>query len=146
MAAGDSSRKREVQRCQSQLVSSDSMISLVPVVFFTVVFLSISRPDSGKCHERDGRSRLLLQRFRRSPLASPQIETSGLGHCLLEARRRAEGCLPRQRHGNANCASSRAHGACGAGGEHPHCRGLRGQSGCPVPVTTHFTSKRHPRK
>ena len=50
------------------------------------------------------------------PLAGPQIETSGLGHCLLEAGRRAEGSLPRQRPGKANCASSAAHGACGTGG------------------------------
>ena len=60
--------KREVQHCQSQPVSSDSMFGLVPVFlqmiscvqllqqnFFVVVvfFLAVSRPDSGNCHERD---------------------------------------------------------------------------------------------
>ena len=60
---------------------------------------------------------------RRRPLAGPQIETSGLGHCLPEAGRRAEGSLPRPR--KANCASSRARGTCGAGGEHQHIKEIR---------------------
>ena len=42
MAAGNSRRKQEVQRCQSQLVSTDSMFSLEPVFFFTEVVQTVA--------------------------------------------------------------------------------------------------------
>ena len=56
IAAGNSMRKREVQRCQCQPVSSDCMFRLVPFVFLQKLqILAVSRPDSSNCHERNGR-------------------------------------------------------------------------------------------
>ena len=46
--------KREVQRCQSQPVSSDCMFGLVPVFFCSMLILAVSRQESSNCHERDG--------------------------------------------------------------------------------------------
>ena len=82
---------------------------------------------------------LLLRRVRRRPLTGSQTETSGPGHSLPEAGRRAEGSLPWQRSRKENCALSGAHGACGTGGKLKHYSCLRGQSGCPVPP--HLQSK-----
>ena len=56
-ASGNSRREREVQRCPSQLVSSDAMFSLAADFFDFFFDLAVSRPDSSNCHERDGRCR-----------------------------------------------------------------------------------------
>ena len=45
---------REVQHCQSQPVSADSMFCLATAVFFYSCFLAVSTSDSSNCHERDG--------------------------------------------------------------------------------------------
>ena len=55
IAAGNSMRKREVQRCQSPPLSYDCMFSLVPfILLHKLLILAVPRADSSNCHERHG--------------------------------------------------------------------------------------------